>query len=267
MNRDRDNNLRSADGDPVISAQYRAIATERTPEAVDATVLQMAEAATKTGLGGFTAFWLRPMAFVATLALSLAVVLELTSNQYPEPVGNPQPDAGGRVTNPVNEAPRLKEDFRKSVDSPTGKNQYLAVPGPAKASAPAAATAVRQPDETEPAQADSPAGDGNVAADFAEMIEANSKLMQEQNVIAESAEQGLQQSRATATFSASAVVSDVANVRLRPCDAQQTADPREWWHCIAELEKAGRQNEANAELDLFNKAYPEFKQPEALPSE
>ncbi len=267
MNRDRDNNLRSADGDPVISAQYRAIATERTPEAVDATVLQMAEAATKTGLGRFTAFWLRPMAFVAPLALSLAVVLELTSNQYPEPVGNPPPDAGGRVANPVNEAPRLKEDFRKSVDSPTGKNQYLAVPAPAKASAPAAATAVRQPDEAEPAQADSPVGDGNVAADFAEMIEANSKLMQEQNVIAETADQGLQQSRATAAFSASAVVSDVANVRLRPCDAQQTADPRKWWHCIAELEKAGRQNEANAELDLFNKAYPEFKQPEALPSE
>ena len=268
MNQDRDNQLPSAESDPLVSARYRAIATERTPQALDALVLEKAKASTTTGLSEFTAFWFRPLAFVATLALSLALVLELTSNQYLEPAVSPQPDAGRRAADPAIEAPRVTEDFRKSGDLPTGKNQSRFVPAPAKASAPAAAMADRD-------QADAAVSDENISADFAKMVEDNSNRMKEQTAVTETAIQSLQQTRPaeevqagrTAAFSASAVVSDIAIIPLRACDAQQLADPRKWWQCIAELEKAGRQEEAKAELDLFNDAYPEFKLPESLPSQ
>ena len=56
------------ESDPLVSAEYRAAATERTPPALNALVLKNAEAAAKdTAFRRFTANWFRPLAFVATL--------------------------------------------------------------------------------------------------------------------------------------------------------------------------------------------------------
>ena len=53
----------------------------------------------------------------------------------------------------------------------------------------------------------------------------------------------------------------------RPCADEQTAIPVTWWQCISDLKEAGRPDEAKAEMNLFNKAHPDFKAPEILPSQ
>lgn len=278
MNQDRDNKRPTAGSDSSVSAEYRAAATERTPPAVDAMVLERAEAATKenTGLRGFTAFWFRPLAFVATLALSLALLLELTSTKYPEPAKGPESEVGRREaaafeTDPNVEMPRVPEDYRKNVDSLAGKEQSAATPAPAKTTMPSSDPGGPQQLETTPSQTNAPVVDEAVSADFADMIESSAKRMKESDRVTEVAIQGLQQTRAAeddqageaAAFGASAVLPDVA---ARPCNEQQTADPLTWWQCIADLEKDGRHDEAKIELDLFNTAHPEFELPESLPS-
>lgn len=245
MNQDRNDRTPNADSDPLVSAEYRAAATERTPSELDALVLRKAAATAResAGLRAFTAFWFRPLAFVATLALSLALVLELTSEQYGiEPAASPD-----------------TRDFREEDNSPPGKIQSAPVPAPAKASAPLV--------ESVPAQADETA-----SADFAKMIEAGSRRMQEAKDATDAAIQSRQQAKSAreaqvdepGAVSAYAVVSDVVPTH---CAQQQKRNALTWWQCIGELEEAGRYDEAKAELDLFNAAHPNFEAPEILPSQ
>jgi hypothetical protein len=269
----QDNKLPPADSDPLVSAEYRAIATEQTPAALDERVLEQAKAAARnTGLRGFTAYWFRPLAFVATLALSLALLLELTNTPELQPVKSPESEFGRREAesfeaDPNLEAPRIVSDFHKNADAPDGKQQP-AEPGPATD---AIETGGRQKQHIAPSAANAPVADRPASADFADAIEASSKQMPGADSVTRNAIQGLRQTRPAAeaqpqeavTFRASALVSDVA---VRTCDEEQTADAGRWWQCIADLEYAGRHAEAGVELDLFNKAHPDFEPPETLPS-
>ncbi len=66
--------------DPRVTETYRDLATEKTPAELDDEVLAMAarEARTRYGL---TRAWIRPVAWAATIALSLAFILEMTRYQ------------------------------------------------------------------------------------------------------------------------------------------------------------------------------------------
>ncbi len=75
MNRD---NEPSSDTHPAVSAAYRAIATETSPDRLDNIVLREAAAETKTG-SRFARYFRsarRPLAFAATLVLALSLVLQ-----------------------------------------------------------------------------------------------------------------------------------------------------------------------------------------------
>lgn len=278
MIQDRDNRMQSTESDPVVSREYRTIATERTPAELDTKVLKMAEAAaTKaTGLRGFTAVWFRPLAFVATLALSLALVLELTNMPQLEPAVSPDFEFGRQEaesfqSDPNDPLPAVIRKVRPDADSPGGKNQSTAMPAPEKASMPESDSGGRRLLNLVAEPTDAPTVDDIASTDFAGMIEASSKQAKEADRVTENAIQVLQQTRTlpeslveeTAALRASAFASDVAP---RPCDGEQTADPLKWWQCITGLKDAGRLDEANAELTLFNAAHPDFEAPVSLPS-
>ena len=80
MSTDSDNDA----GSGVLSATYRELAVEKTPPALDEAILEMA----KTGrsahapAGNLFLRWTRPLAWAATIGLSLAIVLEV-SRQSP----------------------------------------------------------------------------------------------------------------------------------------------------------------------------------------
>lgn len=223
MNQDQRNS--PAERDPLVSAEYRATATEHTPPTLDAMVLERAQAAVRTsGLGGFAAHWSRPLAFVATLVLSLALVLELTRTPEPRSVMDANFEAG-RALPPAEDSPALRDSIPDKQPSP--------------GESPAPASAKQMPES-----ANRPMSDEAVSSGFAEIIESSAERMQE-------AERQFEQ---VTEFRASDVVA-------RFCGEEQIADALKWWQCIRGLQEAGRHDDAEAELNLFNAAHPEFEPP------
>ena len=80
----QDNDKISPDeGDSQVSDLYRELAAERPSKAMDRAVLEEAASAAVTRKYWSSA-WFRPLAFVATVALSFAVVLEISRVDQPE---------------------------------------------------------------------------------------------------------------------------------------------------------------------------------------
>jgi hypothetical protein len=93
-----DDSLPSDEHDPEVSAQYRALAKDTTPNELDKIVLRAASKADKSdGSTGWSATWFRPVTFVATLGLSLALLLELSEFQF----FDPPPDYATQADAPV----------------------------------------------------------------------------------------------------------------------------------------------------------------------
>lgn len=88
MNRFEDSH---SEADAEVGAAYRDLAKEHVPRHVDAAVLEMARnsVGSRTGLSRLTA-WLRPLTFVATAGLSLALIVQLSNTpdiDLPEDAG------------------------------------------------------------------------------------------------------------------------------------------------------------------------------------
>ncbi|MGB5490972.1 MAG: hypothetical protein WBM76_09130, partial [Woeseiaceae bacterium] len=63
--------------DTLVSKTYKALATERTPDHLNEKVMAMAARESRTRYAQART-WVRPLAWAATIGLSLAIVLELT---------------------------------------------------------------------------------------------------------------------------------------------------------------------------------------------
>ena len=228
MNHNGENELPGAGTDPVVSAEYRAMANERTPPALDSAVLTKADAAVRaSGLQGFTASWFRPLTFVASLGLALALLLEYTStdNLQLAPV---------RETPPV--VPSDSANTTKSEET--------------------------------------------ISSEFDAMIETSSKTMREQEAARDALIQSLNVPGGR-DEKRDAIIQEYFESRRRfstapgvtadaptSCTEALTVGPWDWWQCIAELEDAGRHDEARVEMHFFEKAYPDFPELEhARPSQ
>ncbi|MDH3821468.1 MAG: hypothetical protein OEU59_10125, partial [Gammaproteobacteria bacterium] len=66
--------------DTRVSEAYRALATETTPPELDDTILKMAASNVPTRYARVRG-WLRPVAWAATIGLSLAFILEISRYQ------------------------------------------------------------------------------------------------------------------------------------------------------------------------------------------
>jgi cytoskeletal protein RodZ len=75
-------NQTDARADALVSQAYRDLADERTPEHLDRTILRAAAKAARPRYSRFIA-WTRPMAWAATVMLSIALVLEVTNSPSP----------------------------------------------------------------------------------------------------------------------------------------------------------------------------------------
>jgi len=89
MTNDRDNMT----ADPSVSATYRQLADEKAPASLDEKILHRAAAAPRVG-SGIGRAWMKPVAWAATIGLSLAIVLEMTQlPQAPLDIGVVAPPA------------------------------------------------------------------------------------------------------------------------------------------------------------------------------
>ena len=66
------------DNDALVSATYRDSAQEKTPDKLDEAVLRMAAAAQPSASKSRLPLWMKPVAWAATIGLTLAIVLDVT---------------------------------------------------------------------------------------------------------------------------------------------------------------------------------------------
>jgi biotin operon repressor len=67
------------EGDELVTGTYRELGVEKAPERLNQSILRMASGGKQSPARGFLfAPWMKPVAWAATIGLSLAIVLELT---------------------------------------------------------------------------------------------------------------------------------------------------------------------------------------------
>lgn len=246
-------NGRNASGvdDPQVTAAYRDVATERAPASLNERVLR--DAATHVGSGySRWILWLRPVAWAATIGLSLAIVIELAVlpndiESVAPPVAEPQSrDESDILQQDVAPVPQ-----RGRLDSADEAAHDLRLP--AAAPPEAAKREMAKPDAAEPPAAGSGFGDTDAfAITNAPILEEAEDIARMQSVPEQRAQQSLSSKAASLARQAQ---DDAAS-----CDAASRATREAWLACIEALEEEGRAAEAEAERALLQEAFPEAPQ-------
>ena len=219
--------------DESVARAYRNLAEERTPEHLDRAVLGRAARAVRPGYARSRA-WTRPLAWAATIALSVAIVLELTRTPAPEEIASWQAPTALDEAEAVTPANGARRDAGGT--SAEGRSVDLIQDARDK-SRPVQKTAVPRvleslaDDEERAAEIPVPTGD-------------------------QAALHALAPEPGAAANGAETVVSDPGR-----CPAEATQQPSTWLECIRRLEKAGLVDEAAEERELLRNAFPGFELP------
>ena len=111
-----------------VSAEYQAIATEQTPESLDRNVLRLASkvASTSSSGGNWLTARIRPLAFVLTAGLSLALLIQLSNTPLME---TPPLDPGAEALpdDIFQDAARRTAEQIRQLD--TGAGPEMTTPG------------------------------------------------------------------------------------------------------------------------------------------
>ena len=214
-----------------VSDAYRDIASQTTRPEIDEQVLKLAATGMRSRYGLARA-WVRPLAWAATIALSVAVVLELTQDVV-APGAVIQEEA-------LNERVATDADLMQATDATN-------VPQNA---------AKRMPDARPEAASPAPLSAGDLAPlreaeEQARMRSADAPTDSPPVAVAEPP------ASASAEKARSLVASDAAFPGW--CDAEARATADSWHACIEDLREEERLDEAEQELEAFNLAFPDFE--------
>lgn len=268
------NERRTADDvtDPIVSNAYREMSTERTPEHLDHAVLNEARDAAKQRHRSAMA-WLRPAAWVATVGLCLAIVLEVADLPLQE-------------QDVFSDAIKAEKEV---LDEPGAKDVPASAPVEARAveTSPVENSAVSERPgllQAEPARAEAGRSDAGSADGVVGPVEALERKSSPSDAPAaievdlDADRQFLRDAEDRARLQAGSdefeeelviqnltspgVASDVAADHYsdveRFCNEAQTADPNAWLECILELENRSMPEAAMHERELLREAYPVF---------
>jgi hypothetical protein len=207
--------------DPRISAAYRDVADECTPEHLDHVILNAARSAAKPRWSKATA-WLRPAAWVATIGVCLAIVVEISLLQDQDTA----------------EYDGLREQTEVTFPAEAGRLEKAAPP----AAEPSAARPAQKPS---PRQSDDTRSRSGEAEALQRMQETEAR-----GAILKDEIGPLQLQSAPAPASADELAEE------RYCDETQTADPNTWLACILELEQQGLHEAAHLERERLAETFP-----------
>lgn len=281
MNQDNDR-PEANDVDPQVSAHYASLADEVTPANLDQAILRDATRAVRADnrRGSFGA-WFRPVAFMATFGLSLAIILDLGDTSIFSPPADmpaesvsPTPavvDDTADVVGKNRSDPQVIDFIRqeKSVSAPglTFDTVEKAATDPGETMGQTAAgipapEAAQIPDtRPDPAAVQE---DFAVASDvFSTEVENARQRLEE----AESASGAYLQPQPGAEaplaepFQRAPTLSLYIAEPLR-CTDEQRSDLVKWWQCIEELEESGQPRIADRELEYLLAEFPDFIPPE-----
>jgi hypothetical protein len=257
--------------DRLVSMTYREVADERAPEALNQSILQQAAAAAKPRYARNMS-WMRPMAWAATIGLSLAIVLEVTQVQQPEGAYDISADA---VSSPAEES-RQREDARSAgaleevvVEANAARKKESAFPVQTESGAPAASVVpvANQPapelaEESKldasqkPALAMQKASKPELADTFYRDEDEAEAIADQEVAVSSRMQDG--RSSALARQSGYASADSLLQAKNPGCDATAVEIPETWQECIASLAELGLIDEANDQLEQLKEAFPDF---------
>lgn len=221
MNDERDDRTHGHDA---VARAYRELATQRAPATLNERVLRQAAHESGRGYARWSG-WLRPLAWAATVGLTLAIVVNL--------VDVPAPDG----------------------DAVTEVYEEETLPGPRAAREPAArARGQARPELAGETSAEPPRASGDAAPASAAFAVDDAPLLEQAADIAAARAGSESKERAAATKT---------SMREAPaCDEAAREQPGTWYGCIERLRADGHAEAAERELGELAQAFPEFEIPE-----
>ena len=261
--------------DEKVSRTYREIADERAPASLNERVLRDARSHAKGGYSSAVR-WLRPMAWAATVGLSLAIVIQLTTLPGVEPPAAPIPrslpesDAAGRVDEIAPD--KLDRRVAPAVAEPAADGPRRTAPAAASGSDAFAITDAPLLDQArdmavERTATEREAGAAAAAAPKEERPDGRLEAEQtpgpggaaEVNRAADTdARVRARQMPGDSAFASTAVVEKPAATESF-CDEAARAAPETWFDCVEQLRQAGREEDADAEFERLTETFPGFE--------
>ena len=211
--------------DPRVSEAYQGLATETTSPELDHKILAMAATKPRPRYG-LARVWIRPVAWAATIGLSLAIVLEISQLQH--------------ETSPL-------------IDADEPAALQLSVPAAKQASSPPAAAEAAPARDVELATDNVSVSSDSVTEDMSLLREA------EEQARSRSGPEPTAAAAADAlSFHAAARLDKKEQVR--DCDPDMRSSAETWYACIEDLRAEGRTAAADRELLLLVTEFPDFEE-------
>jgi len=258
--------------DSLVTRTYREIADERSPEHLDRAILKDAA---KAALPRYrrSVSWTRPMAWAATIALSVALVFEVT--RVPAPDGVVFDDNAAKFE-------AQKPEFELPADAPVEALEEAVAPtapagrisNTASVAPPQAATIKSTAKQAGPAAEPQKRQRADLRQDHFEERELAAPAanveefkLKDTDRLRRAEDTARMQNGvpAPASSSADAISADMAvqgavglSIAAPTCDESASASPETWLECIKALEEAGLADEATLQRELLSKAFPDF---------
>ena len=269
--------------DPRVSSVYRETATETAPDALNQSVLRQArEQATPRNLYSRSIFWLRPMAWAATIGLCLAIVVDLSDLPRPEPGLMPLPAATdpASIAEQARAAPQAADAALEEArpDNNSLRDEIIvegklveeilveAEQDAAQDTEPMAQRARKSVDEEgrvtlsnvpqlEKTETPAPEPAADIAA-----FEMRDRDNADQAAALARRREGTNINGGASGFAVSSVPALESAIEM-PCDAAARKTPQSWLACIEALETDGLDEVAAWQRDELHAAFPEFELP------
>jgi hypothetical protein len=219
--------------DTRVSEAYRALATETTPPELDDTILKMAASNVPTRYARVRG-WLRPVAWAATIGLSLAFILEIS--RYQDIPVAPAPVIEKVEVRAISHDAAVTSTDEDIVNRKL--NKHADAPAAGKALAPSADSAM-------PAAMESAVQMPDVATDGAGVLPETEETV-----------------RLRASEARPAASPAEKKEQAEHCDAAARATAESWYSCVEGLKEDGLADAARQELDALLNEFPDFREPD-----
>ncbi|MDJ0908917.1 MAG: hypothetical protein QNI99_06970 [Woeseiaceae bacterium] len=283
MSEDRNNGI----GDSAVSDTYRDVATERAPASLNEAVLRNAAAHASKGYA-HSMLWIRPLAYAATVVLSLGIVVQVVlppaaDTELPAASVSPAADAAelapdadlGFADAGIREQAAEDDDplkrLRDQEAREESKIEEFAEPAVAAEIAPvvAATEASAAVDTGERLRAGDPAQlpevldeEPAVAAYAAVPPDSNgfeAAALRSEAGIQEASNMAALRSVQLEDYNSAAALGAPAEASV--CEPADIESPDTWMDCIERLEEGGQADDAVREKTLLMEAFPDFEWP------
>ena len=269
MTNERQHPDSAAETDKVVSDTYRQLSRESAPDHLNEKVLQQAASVAARPRYSRSIMWTQPLAWAATIALCLAIVLEVTRVPTPEIVDIPEPlDTLGvepastlepepvelKTQSPVQALTKQQPSALADKKSQIGRAAAKQVAPDNVAEKPR--RELRSLDVAQDAEVDPGTAEEEVALGLDEYMRDADMQPQSYDMARQKTASNEQHAlKETAAFAMPALLA------VNECADEVRADPVTWLACIADFEESGDAEAALREREALKEAFPQFEMP------